>query len=183
MNPPDPQVSAELASGWLLAVDPGLRYPAAAVFRNGVLQRAERVKVPTAYAKLPRGERIRQIAGLVGSWGLLQTGGERPKVVYEYPQVYRAKKSKGDPNDLLPLAGIGGAVSMMMGTYTHAPTPFEWIGGIPKATVGSALESPRGRLIWRLLNGLERLTVTLSHDALDAVGLGLHGVRRLHRFA
>lgn len=182
MNIPPKEVTALLRQGYLLAVDPGMRYPAAALFLNGVLQKAERVKVPGAYADLPRGERCLRIVELIAAWTRSLTGGSCPRVVYEFPQVYRAAKSKGSPNDLIPLAAIGGGVASYMNTYAHAPLPAEWIGSIPKAVSGDPLDSPRGRLIWRLLSEAERLTVTLSHDSIDSIGLGLHGLGRLHRF-
>lgn len=174
-------VPAELArkrsSGTLLAVDPGLRYPAAAFFRDGVLTKASRVPVPTAWAKLPRGERVFRIVYAIVEW----TGETPDHLVAEFPQVYRAGKSPGDPNDLLPLAAIAVGIGIRFGLVPDCVLPRDWIGQVPKHEKGDPWRSPRGGLIWSRLSACERGRVVASHDAIDATGIALFATGRLAR--
>lgn len=176
----------------LLAVDPGVRKPAAALFSSaGVLQCAQRVRVPDAYHALPRGERDRQVAKLVVAWyrasvppygapGWGTSAWPTPLLVIEYPQWYRASRSKGDPNDLGPLVGVGVGVGAILDAQIVAYLPAEWCK-LPKSDTGDPWASPRGALIRGRLSEAERLCVQATHDAIDAVGLGLHHLGRLGR--
>lgn len=181
MNIVDPDVAAARARGWLVAFDPGFLHPAIAVFRDGVLVYASRVKVPGALSKIADdGERARQIAALVVWTVLEKTGGARPDLlVVEKPKVYAHGKSKGDPANLIQLALVAGAVAGMLCVRVYSPIPFEWIGNIPKTTKGDAWSSPRGMLFRRRLTDVELLAIVVSHDALDSVGIGLHALGRL----
>lgn len=172
----------------LLAVDPGLRYPAAAVFKDGILVGSSRVKLPTSIAKLGVVDRTAEIADLILDWALDVTGTNIPdELVVEFPQVYRAGKSKGDPNDLMPLGALCGALAGRLRglrfpdkVVISSPLPREWIGNaIKKATSGDPLLAPRGRLVWSRLSELERDSIVVSHDSLDAVGVGLWRLGRL----
>lgn len=154
------------------AIDPGLRYPAAARFENGKLVRASRVKIPTKLATLERGQRCLEVAKLIRDYL-----GSCDELVTEWPRTYR--RMKGDPADLFPLAGVGMAVAGMMLVPVTAPTAPEWIGSIPKNEKGDPLESPRGHRVWSILDDAEKAVVVLSHDAIDAVGLGLFRLGRL----
>lgn len=195
------------ATDSILAVDPGLRHPAAALFRCGVLQAASRVPVPAAWHSLDVAERCRRIGSAIQDWvcecGLdmdamadayfLELAGDTRRarelrqargvvqVVIEIPQIYRASKSKGDPNDLPPLFGVGAAIASRLDVEAVSYKPAQWIGQIKKAEKGDPLKSPRGKLIWRCLRDEERDRLVLSHDALDAAGLGLHHLGRLRR--
>src|SRR5690348_8977245 len=117
-----------MSRGWLVALDPGVDHPAAAVFLDGELRAASRVRVPGAIDSLEVGERCRQIALLVRDWVLNQTGGVTPaNLLCEKPQVYRTGRSKGDPNDLIPLAVLDGYVGgMFFDAHVEMPTPAEW---------------------------------------------------------
>lgn len=159
----------------LLTLDPGLRYPAVAIFKNGVLAHASRVKIPGTSHKLEMGMRCLNVARLVN----VHVSPYCPvdELVIEWPRCYRIQK--GDPADLFPLAGVGMALAGMLGVPVVAPTAPEWIGNVPKTTKGDPLESPRARRIWNKLTEAERACVVLSHDALDAVGLGLWKLGRL----
>jgi hypothetical protein len=174
----------------LVAFDPGLIHPAAAIFRDGALVAASRVPVPRRLAKdvSDYGERSRQVAALVAEWvvqRLVRDYTHQPapprELVFERPQIYRAGRSKGDPNDLIPLAIIAGAVSGILGCRVCAPTPREWTGGIEKDEEGDPWASPRGQRVRRRLSDAEFATITPSHDAIDAVGLGLWRLGRFER--
>lgn len=171
----------------LLAVDPGLRYPAVAIFKDGILVHASRVKIPGTNHKLPIGQRCLNVSKLlydhiVRNGAFLQPDDECYELVIEWPRAYRGAKMKGDPADLFPLAGIGMALAGMLMVPVTAPTAPEWIGNIPKSTCsGDALTSPRGQRIWSRLSEAERACVVISHDSVDAVGIGLFRLGRLER--
>lgn len=163
----------------LLAVDPGLQYPAAALFVHGELRKASRVPIPKGVTtRTPILLRCRAI-----SFALTDYAELIPDIlVVEYPQIYTQEKSKGDPNNLIPLAAMGGVLT---GLYPNAvvisPKPREWTGNVPKAESGDPWKSPRGQRVWSRLSAKERLNVVPSHDAIDAVGLGLFGLGRFER--
>lgn len=194
MTPASLDVSAKCASGWLLAVDPGLLHPAAAAFHRGELVAASRVKVPGRFASLDRGERVRQIVELIARWWQDVT---RPvaypippvaippvAVVGEFPKWYSdRRKSKNSADQLFPLAAMSAGVAIRFGVESITPLPSEWIGQIPKddeAPADQAWLSPRGKLIKHCLREHEIPRVVLSHDAVDSVGLGLWALGRLN---
>lgn len=174
------------AVGDLLTFDPGARHPACALFRGGILIAAERVPVDSDWADLEPIDRAVRIALACLRWAVAR--GARPKyLVVEYPQVYRASKSKGDPNDLILLAAIAGAIagaltmvlgSQEVGLVIQSPTPGKWAGQLPKTDTGPAWESPRGHRVHSRLSADELLCVQATHDAIDAVGLGLWSLGR-----
>lgn len=168
----------------LLAIDPGLRYPAAALFVDGVLKIASRVKVPGANHKVELGQRTLNVAKLIHVWAqkacvmYVEPLTLNPdELIIEWPRCYR--RMKGDPADLFPLAGVGMALAGMLMVPVSAPTAPEWIGNLPKTTSGNPLDSIRAQRIWSKLSEAERATVVLSHDSLDACGLGLFRLGRL----
>jgi hypothetical protein len=170
----------------LLAVDPGLRYPAAALFVDGVLKIASRVKVPATYHKMERGQRCLEVAKLIETWARkacvmsAEPLTMKPdELVIEWPRTYN--RMKGDPADLFPLAGVGMAIAGMLMVSVSAPTAPEWIGNIPKSTTGDPLSSMRGARIWSRLSDAEQAVVVVSHDSIDAVGIGLWKLNRLER--
>jgi len=182
----------EFRAGWFVAVDPGVDKPAAAVFDRGELVSASRVKVPRAVNQIDdEGERARQVAALIEDWarnvaqGTVWGGAmfvvSPVAVVYELPQIYQRRKSKGNPNQLVPLAMIGSSVATGFRARVSSPKPGEWIGGIPKDTKGDPWKSPRGGIIWGRLRAHERERVQATHDAVDATGLGLWALGRLDK--
>lgn len=182
--PPPPRPSAaELARGELVALDPGLIHPAVAIFRGGLLVHASRVRLSGVLAKVADvGERCRLIALEVGEH-LAGRGVEAPlALAFERVQIYRAAKSKGDPNDLVPLAIIAGQVSgLVPGARVISPTPREWSGGTSKAETGDPWASPRGERVRRRLSGDEFAAVIATHDAVDAAAIGLWALGRFER--
>ncbi len=162
----------------LLALDPGIRYPAAALFVDSVLIAASRVKLKTAWTKLPRSERCLTVARAVLDWYREQPVEQPTKLTYvfEWPKVY--KHGKGDPADLFPLTGVGMAVAGLLYDRVHDLVvmdylPRDWAGSTPKNTSGDPLDSIRGKRIWDRLSEEERSRVVLSHDSIDACGIGL----------
>lgn len=186
MTPADPEIAARLTRGCFASVDPGVDYPAAAVFHYGVLTAASRVHIPTRVRDIEQeGERARQVVALIASWILERaSGAQLVAVVHEWPKAYTQNKSKGSAQGLFPLAAIGAGVAIRLDVPAISPMPADWIGSIRKDTTlpkERSWESPRGRLIHRRLRELERAAVVLSHDAVDAVGIGAWALGRLER--
>ena len=172
--------------GDLLALNPSICSPGAAVFRDGRLIAATRVRVTPAPG-LNASERCLVAADAVAKWVTEQEA--RPiALAHEWPQIYAAAKSKGNPNDLIYMAGVNLA---LVAAYSIAAArrnvqlrvlcylPAEWIGQLPKSTRGSAKSSPRAQRILSRLEPDEADVLPDQHDAIDAVGIGLHALGRL----
>ncbi len=166
----------------VLALDPSISSAGVALSRDGVLVAAGRITGVEGH-HLPA---LRAYVMALGIEEWCAKHGVRAGIstlVSEWPQVYRAGKSKGDPNDLLGMGAVVGAVAALLRpekivTYT----PAEWIGNLPKSTRHSeAFTSARGRRIMGRLSEAERAVVPRYHDAVDAVGLGLFYLGRLSR--
>lgn len=174
----------------LLAVDPSLRSAGVALYRDGQLVAVGRMRgIETTYDVAHRCRVMaRDIMVWVADRALVIPS---PDVLaLEWPQIYRAAKSKGDPNDMLGLAGVCAAVAAL---YPMAEVrsflPDQWEPA-PKVSPerkrrglgpidSEAFTSPRGVRILSRLSDAERALIPMSHDAMDAVGIGLHALGRL----
>lgn len=155
----------------ILAVDPSINCSGVALFKQRVLVAADAIKLSS---KAPLIDRVAVMALRIRTrwqgWDV---------VVLEWPQVYT--KGSNDRNDLLGLAAVCGAVAGTDRAVCYLPR--EWAGNIPKSKTGDPRKSPRGRRIASRLSPEELkiwATVT-THDAVDAIGLGLHHAHRLER--
>ena len=179
----------DFACGELLALDPGLNKPGVALFRGGKLVAAERVKIDPEYKDMPFAERCGRVAADILRWGAGHDMNPRT-FAYELPQFYdsRKRKTKGDPNDLRCLIAIAhdvaGALRLLqlargVSLTVLAFEPSQWTGNVPKATTGDPWSSPRGQRVGSRLSHDEAQAVVSSHDAIDAVGVGLFAMGRL----
>lgn len=182
-----------LSQGYFVSVDPGTRYPAAALWYRGELVVASRVPVPKL-AQLDRVERCRRIAPLIVSWILDRLAehavasslpvGAIAALAVEFQEIYRdgprGAKQDADPNDLLLLACLAGAVAVELGVETISPLPKEW-SMIPKREREhkDPWTSPRGRVLRSRLRAGEFERIQPTHDAVDAVGIGMKILCRL----
>lgn len=193
MISPPAELVARLHASRFLAVDPGTEHPAAAIYDRGELVVASRVKLPTALVRmtgqLMQSERARLIAKCIVEWyrGTFVNGTPPPPpslVIHEWPQIYTYSKGKGNPNKLIPLAAIGTAVACLFDVEPVSVEPDEWIGQIKKdEDLPNELswESPRGKFIRSRLTPAEVARVVLSHDAVDAAGIGAWALGKLER--
>jgi len=178
----------------LVSIDPGLHATGVAIWgwpaAGPVLLHAFLVK----HGDEPEGQNWVGMASAIWAEVELWIGGTRPvsTVVIEKPQVYVASRSKGDPNDLITIAAVVGAVVMRAwwGHPLHRPAlvvykPAEWKGQVPKPKPGETYiieERVRAKL-----SEEERARValptakSLHHNVFDAVGLGLHHLRAARR--
>lgn len=103
---------------------------------------------------------------------------EVSELAIEIPQIYTQSKLKGDPNDLLKLTLVIGAVCGMLSPSVKISLykPREWKGQTPKDVMI--------RRIQNKITEYERERVELpsaksyQHNVWDAVGIGLFHVRK-----
>ena len=96
------------------------------------------------------------------------------RTAVERPQVYSQRKWRGDPNDLVGVALVAGAVAALFPPVDFV-LPHTWKGSAPKDVVA---ERVRGALSEE---ELRRLPPKMRHDVWDAVGLGLWSLNRLDK--
>lgn len=152
----------------VLGVDPGLTATGAALFDNGEWRTCTiRPKGSDLVARIE--EIIVSLKGFVrrgAGYGI-----PLDLLVVERMFAYPGRKVVAQPNDLIKLAMLGGAV---IGAIPHelaaAPTPKVWKGGVPKDIHHKRL---RQRIGFRL--------EACSKDAMDAVGLALWGLDLLDK--
>lgn len=174
-------------SGDLLALDPSISSAGAALFRSGELISAKRIQRKRDGADI--GQRCLAMAQDIAAWAHDVRADPRC-YAFEWPQIYTAVKSEGDPNDLIGLAGVGSALAGILWASAAArnivielatPTPAEWAGQLPKSKTGDPWASPRGARIASRLSPHERARVPAQHDILDAVAIGLWALGRFDR--
>lgn len=170
--------------GSLVALDPGIRSPAVAVFtrfeHGWVLTDARRATSKSGDDPLRRASALSLELAIVLEHCVASA------FVTEYPEVRGAGRGKGSAADLIPMALLAGALAAELDVEPSAcatVTPSEWAGSTPKATRGDPRKAVRGARVWDELHDeerelLERLKL-LQHDAFDAVGIGLYAVGRV----
>lgn len=185
----------------LVALDPGVKSPGVAVYRDGVLVHAAHVTGLPAPGEYPEGHRWVVIASAIQKHLYDRRYCQIDRLIFECPQIYRATKSKGDPNNLIKLAGVAAALAGKLdsaGGFNFeilSPQPADWIGQVSKVCAacsgkhtkkrpcavceGSAWRTPRGQRIRSRLTPAELAVIPDQHDAIDSVGLGLHALGRL----
>lgn len=185
----DPSVRSPGAALWEISDDPSTPSKLLAAGKVKVLIHPERKDGPPLWVS--DAERWIYVAEQVISWmcqvahlGQFEHDLRVTGLAFERPQIYRESKSRGDHNDLPPLAAIGTAVACLLGASgvrprVHSPTPAEWSGQLPKSTTGDPWRTPRGRRIASRLREDEFNRIPAQHDSVDAVGIGLHALGRL----
>lgn len=166
----------------LLSIDPGIRGCGVAVFENAILKEAAYIKNPAAAGNLTH--EAATMAKEVVLWARLS--GTIDELAVEWPRVYatqiRMGKSKADPNDLLPLAGVVTGVAVGLSpARARTYVPSDW-----KAQMKD--EPTRHRTKTRLDKGelhtaeaAAKIAGYLEHNLWDGVGIGLHHLGRFTR--
>lgn len=171
----------------IISIDPGLNHVGCALWGDkGSLLFASLVRNPDSRdKKKPRPEIwnaaasavVRRISGLAVIGADLHSS---IGIVVEIPVVRQRGSGKGDPNDLIDVAGVAAAcVSQLkatIGAYVAwAPRPEEWKGQLPKevseARVGEKLTNAE-------LQVIEPPPPGLMHNVIDAIHLGLVHFKR-----
>lgn len=176
--------ASDLKLGEMIALDPSIASSGVALFRGGALSAVDTIK--RKVTKDDIAARCLAMAEDIGDW--IQRTGSRPRVlVCEWP----AKSWRGDARDLHGLPGVNMGVAMLLRVVMLARQepftvlsyePGEWSGGMSKTkTKKGAKFSPRAvRALSRLNDDeLEAWHTTSSHDAIDAIGIGLYALGRL----
>lgn len=159
-----------------LAVDPDLRNPGVALFRDDALikcgvavnaMRSERGPVAWTSAEAA-------VSAFLHDAGLCPT-----HLAIEYPRIYPIHQQVGDQADLLELAGVVGAISTIFSHHNvTAYWPHEWKGTVKKDVMQDRI---LGRLSPSELALIPSLNANLRSDVVDAIGIGLHHLGRLAR--
>lgn len=161
-----------------VAVDPGLRGCGVAIFTRGTLMRAAYVKNSMESGRGYAAHAA--MADAVDKWMTTREPLNTSDIIIEFPQIYGASTSKkGDDNDLLDLAGVGGAIASMFNTMRIlSPHPRDWKGQVPKETM---TERIRRALSDTERANIEKCPASLMHNVLDAAGIGLWQLGRLNK--
>lgn len=153
----------------LLAVDPSLACSGYALFDNGVFERAG---VVSTLSSEPLPVRIRACSATL-------SGVDYDQLVIEWPQIYPHARGKGqDPNDLLCVAGVVGAIlgeTWRDAEYIKLVHPADWKGQVPKKIHNARVLQ---RLSAEERTRLPDLPASKLHNAIDAIGLGLWYLKR-----
>lgn len=160
----------------LVSLDPGIRGCGVAFFQDDTLVSAAYVK--NTYAASGNGPReCAAMALAVARWWAVD---EDPGVLaFEWPQVYRAGKLKGDPNDLLPLVHLAGVlVGLWRGTVPTAYRPHDWKQTMTKEVCRKRIEARLTPSEHRAVEKTE-CAPSLMHNVWDAVGIGMHHLGRM----
>lgn len=152
----------------LVAIDPGVRRMGVAGFD---------LKGELLYAFLACGDKWPETIQAVRDW-VVDRDDVCDRLVVEKPQVYVQRKLKGDPNDLIDVAVVVGALisSFGFGNFTLY-RPHEWKGQVPKEV---AVERIKAALSDKELQRLELPAKSYQHNVYDAIGIGLHYLRGNH---
>lgn len=156
----------------LLAVDPGVHACGCALFRDGKLVAAEYVR--------EEGENPLAVVDNVIGWCVDYSFLD--KIVIEIPQVYAGPRAN-DPNDLIQVALVAGAIGALANSDTCFVHPREWKGQLPKPKRASDPYIVAERAAKKLsTEELERVSLPsakgLQHNVWDAIGLGLWALDR-----
>ncbi len=177
-----------------LAIDPGLRDLGAALFDGDELDRVAVLVNPN--------RRGRDVPAWAAMGDLVRSRFPSADELVIEMMVVRAGRRDVDPDDLMQLVGIAG---VLVGLYAPIPArvvrPEDWKGRVKKRIhhqrIVGALNPNERRIIERVMedgNGFRTLTGYLDacrrcrgndypndpiHNAIDAVGIGLHARGRL----
>lgn len=164
-----------------ISIDPGLNWVSFAIWEleTGLLMRAGLVKCEYEVGT-ERAEKWRLMALAVDEeLGLSNGLAEETRLILEIPQVYDQTKNKDkkgharDPNDLIDLAGVLGAIVGRCDentTVEWSPVPRDWKGQIPKHVTQQRVD---GRLQEGETETIEWPIASLKHNVYDALHLGI----------
>jgi hypothetical protein len=181
-----------------VALDPSISSCGLAIFdQTARLVAAGRVRATHPGSQPSALARSLSVAGRCFEWlldsGVLEHG--RPRaLVSEWPTQYAAGAAKGDRNGLSYMPAVAGALAGIVATSDKLRSTFfeceyfsyepkDWVQGTSKSVRSFDLymDSQRGRRISSKLTPAELriLLESKSHDAGDAIGIGLHHLGRL----
>lgn len=169
----------------LLSVDPGIRGCGCALWNKGVLVFATYVNNPAAKGGGPA--ECAKMAHAIVAW-VRRDFGDLERVICEWPQTYGGGASRGDTNDLFPVAGVGAALAALVEENVRFDyvVPHDWKGSIQKPKKVSD-PYPIVLMCERRLSDVEKDGIELPGnkrhhwDVWDAVGIGLKALDRFEK--
>lgn len=162
----------------ILTLDPGTRGAGVALYSKNKLKACAYIKNPVKTGDDP--STLAQLALEIWKW-FAENGEVLNKIVVEVPRIYTAGKMKGDPNDLIPIAGLAYQLAVIMNVPCVRYYPHEWKGQVDPYTMCKRIVSkldPAETGV--LLKAYEKTAVALQHNMEDAIGIGLKFCGRIH---
>ena len=165
-----------------LAVDPGINATGWAIYnKNSKLQACGLIQAKTVNVV----ESIKKICYDLGlAWEEHMSGTRPPELmVVEKMQVYRQGLAKGDPNDLIDLSILGGALwATMKPLGASFPVPSQWKGQVPKEVlIERVMKDLTKQEDTILKSDIELIPSSLRHNVYDAVCLGKWALDRFKK--
>lgn len=163
-----------------VGIDPGVRECGVAIEWDHAppehARRAFLVKSDKPTVQLRAGVMARSVANLL-------QGATHIKLCVEGQQIYSSEKSKGDPNDMVKVAIVAGAMLGALERYTYMdivalPLPRQWKGGLPKAEHHRRLARDYPHWVEPVQADTPK---SMQHHVWDAVGLLLWHKKRTER--
>ncbi len=149
--------------GNCLAFDPGKRAVGWAYFFEGQLKDCGLITEDDSRSLF---ENLAIFAKQWDEWEL--------NIVIEIPQVYRQSKWKGDPNDLIEVAVVSGALGLC---FAEKPTrfvkPHDWKGNVPKNIHNDRVLGRLSKPERQIFAEEKSFSKAQAHNVVDAIGLGL----------
>lgn len=160
----------------LLSIDPGTKKNAGWAWFDSGGERS--ITIGDVYSPLP----MLRACG-VGHWSEIPVGGVGVIVVIERPQIYRASRSKGDPNNMVKLAWIAGEIAQRaraagstVGDVDSMPHPRDWKGTIEKQMMCRRILKHLPPAELEVLN-VVKCAASLRENIIDAIGIGARWLR------
>lgn len=153
----------------LLAIDPGKKFLAYAIFEDGRLVEVDGIEA----------EKLSHLAMRI-SFKFRPMAEDFDELVVEFPQVYRQTQQKGDPNDLLFLSMVSGFViqELFLTPQIDLPSPKIWKGTVPKSIHNERILSQLDEAESALFDQT-KVPTGKRHNLIDAVGIGLWKLNKL----
>lgn len=159
-----------------VSIDPGKHACSIACWKDCQLNYAGMVNNP--FKDSPGKERAEQwgnlgrmVAGVIATYLPKHFDTDPVSLIVEVPQIYPGVREE-DPNDLIDLAGVLGAVicAAAYSTVRWSPFPREWKGQLPKEVTKTRVEK---KLTDAEKTAIEWPKPRLRHNVYDAIHLGI----------
>ncbi len=177
-----------------LAIDPSISACGVALFEDERLTHAATIEHDTTKDSI--GARCASMGQLVLGWLARVRAPQPERVVAEWPRIRRESgKTRNDRNDLPGLAGVASYIAGALAVSASISGgscefvsyfPGDWTAQVSKSLlVGERFTNARALRIASRLDSEELLVYqgVPTHDAIDAIGIGLHDLGRgiMHR--
>ncbi len=167
----------------ILSIDPGIQKSGWAIFVDGLLTACgvELFRLSMKYEKqfnedTKRLLAIRQItAKIAAAWEENMGVMVHPnKMIIEQPEIYNHSSRKGDPNDLMPLAILGGVLwERMSPNQIIFVKPKLWKGQVPKDVMTKRTHAELSQREQNIaIDSFRDLPKAAVHDGYDSIGIG-----------